>query len=94
MPTLTDSATPDRTTPEPAIDAPPEAELGQSEDNAELQKLLGQLSANKQEVIRLKFQEGMSYRQISDVTGLTVSNVGYLLHTALAELRAEMEREA
>lgn len=49
--------------------------------------LLTDLSENQQEVIRLKFQAGMSYREISKVTGLSESNVGFLLHTAIKTLR-------
>jgi RNA polymerase sigma factor (sigma-70 family) len=50
-------------------------------------KLLEGLSANQQAVIRLKFQSGLSYREISEVTGLTVSNVGFLLHRGLKTIR-------
>ena len=45
------------------------------------------LTPNQQEVMRLKFQAGLSYREISEVTGLTVGNVGFLLHTAIARVR-------
>lgn len=48
------------------------------------------LSANQQEVVRLKFQHGMSYKQISQVTKLSVTNVGFLLHTALKMLRQKL----
>jgi len=57
------------------------------ENGQDVLRLLAALPANQQEVVRLKFQAGLSYRQISDVTGLSVSNVGFLLHTALARLR-------
>jgi RNA polymerase sigma factor (sigma-70 family) len=52
------------------------------------------LSANQQEVVRLKFQHGMSYKQISEVTSLTVTNVGFLLHTALKSLRESLGEAA
>lgn len=45
------------------------------------------LPQNQREVVRLKFQAGLSYKEISAVTGLTVSNVGYLLHHAIKALR-------
>lgn len=48
---------------------------------------LATLPGNQQEVLRLKFQQGLSYRDISEVTQLTVSNVGYLIHTGLRRLR-------
>ena len=53
---------------------------------------LNRLPPNQQEVVRLKFQEGFSYKEIADITRLSVGNVGFLLHTALAALRREMTR--
>jgi RNA polymerase sigma-70 factor (ECF subfamily) len=38
-------------------------------------------------VIRLKFQNGFSYKQIAGITGLSVSNVGFLIHTGIQALR-------
>ena len=49
---------------------------------------LDRLSENQREVIRLKFQQGLSYNEISEVTGLTSGNVGFLLHTGLKRLRS------
>lgn len=54
--------------------------------------LLDRLPENQQETIRLKFQSGLSYREISEITGLTVSHVGVLIHTGLKTLRAKMCR--
>ena len=51
------------------------------------------LSPNQQEVLRLKFQHDLSYQQIAEITGLSVGNVGFLLHTALKKLRHRLERE-
>lgn len=53
---------------------------------------LEQLPVNQREVVRLKFQGQMSYEEISQVTALSVGNVGFLLHTALKTLRRRMER--
>lgn len=52
--------------------------------------VLGRLPDKQQEVVRLKFQAGLSYREIAAVTGLSVTNVGYLLHVALKKVREEM----
>ena len=49
---------------------------------------LERLSDNQKEVIRLKFQQDLSYREISAATGLGTGNVGFLLHTGLKRLRA------
>jgi RNA polymerase sigma-70 factor (ECF subfamily) len=54
--------------------------------NAILQ-MIEKLPANQQEVVRLKFQNGFSYKEISRITSLSVSNVGFLLHTAVKSLR-------
>ena len=36
---------------------------------------------------RLRLQAGLSYREIAEVTGLTVGNVGFHLHEAVRNLR-------
>jgi len=51
---------------------------------------LGLLTANQREVMRLRFQGGLSYQEIGQVTGLSVSNVGVQLHTALLRLRRSL----
>lgn len=45
------------------------------------------LSTNQREVIRLRFEANLSYREISGITGLGEGNVGFLLHTGLKKLR-------
>ncbi len=52
--------------------------------------IIDMLPENQQEVIRLKFQDALSYKEISEVTGLSVSNVGYLLHTAIKAIRLRL----
>ncbi len=69
-------------------------EMLASQDAAEwLLKLLDALTPNQREVIRLKFQSDLSYKEISDITGLSVTNVGFILHVGLKKLRALL-REA
>lgn len=71
----------------------PEARPGRSLEQAELQaavlQLIERLPANQQEVVRLKFQNGFSYKEISRITEHSVGNVGFLIHTAVSRLRAE-----
>ncbi|MDR2512234.1 MAG: sigma-70 family RNA polymerase sigma factor [Puniceicoccales bacterium] len=52
-----------------------------------LQRQVETLPARQRELLRLKFQGGLSYKEIANTTGLTVTNVGFILHTALATLR-------
>lgn len=61
--------------------------------SSEVLRLLETLPENQQEVVRLKFQNGLSYREISEITGLSVSNVGYLLHAAIQTLRRKLIAE-
>lgn len=71
--------------------APPPAELAEKRvTHAQVQQLIQGLSPKQQEVLRLKFQGGLSYKEISDVTGLTPGNVGVILHTAVKALRGKM----
>ncbi|MCP5524263.1 MAG: RNA polymerase sigma factor [Verrucomicrobiales bacterium] len=51
------------------------------------------LPANQREVVHLKFADGLSYREISELTGLSVGNVGFLLHNALNQLRRRIARQ-
>lgn len=56
----------------------------------DVMRFLERLPDNQREVIRLKFQQGLSYKEISKTTGLSVSNVGFLLHMGLKRLRKLM----
>jgi RNA polymerase sigma-70 factor (ECF subfamily) len=73
----------------PAADARPGHGLEQRETHAALLQLIERLPRNQQEVVRLKFQNGFSYKEISRITELSVGNVGFLIHTAVARLRTE-----
>jgi RNA polymerase sigma-70 factor (ECF subfamily) len=68
----------------------PASALEAEETNAALLRLIGHLPPNQQEVIRLKFQNGFSYKEISRITTLSIGNVGFLIHTAVTRLRREL----
>ena len=74
------------TTAEPA----PAQTLERAEQHAAVLRLIGRLPHNQQEVVRLKFQNGFSYQEISRITALSVGNVGFILHTAIKTLRQEL----
>ncbi len=75
-----------------ASDDPSPSTLAErSETGSEVLKALETLPENQQEVIRLKFQNGLSYREISRVTNLSVTNVGYLIHAGIKTLRQKMK---
>ena len=52
--------------------------------------LLDTLPTNQKDVIRLKFQNGFSYQEISRISGHSVSNVGFLIHTGMKTLRSRL----
>lgn len=53
---------------------------------------LHRLPANQRDVLVLKVQEGKSYREISEITGLTTSNIGYLIHHGLKRLSRDLRK--
>lgn len=73
-------------------ETPPD-ELAEQRDTAkEVFAWLDRLPANQQEVIRLKFQNGLKYKQIAEITGLTATNVGFLIHKGMKALRERAAR--
>ena len=68
----------------------PGADLQRRETVGRVLAELEDLPPRQQEVINLKFQEGLSYKEISGITQLTVSHVGVLLHNGLKTLRVRM----
>jgi RNA polymerase sigma-70 factor (ECF subfamily) len=72
-----------------SADPRPGRTLERAETQEALLSLIGRLPPNQQEVIRLKFQNGFSYKEISRITTLSVSHVGVLIHNAVLRLRAE-----
>jgi RNA polymerase sigma-70 factor (ECF subfamily) len=72
----------------PLVDPQGAAELAETAGRASA--LLGRLPENQREVIRLRIQNGLSYREISGVTGLSVSNVGFLIHQGISRIRQQL----
>lgn len=72
-----------------ATDPRPGEALERAETQNTLLQLIDRLPPKQQDVIRLKFQNGFSYKEISRITALSVTNVGFLIHTAVARLRRE-----
>lgn len=55
-----------------------------------LRSTLDDLSETDRRIIELKYYQGLKYSQISEQTGLTVSNVGYRLHHILKFLAVKL----
>jgi RNA polymerase sigma-70 factor (ECF subfamily) len=78
---------------EPMGDAEPvgetlEATVLRRADFARLRALVGELPERSRELLALKYGAGVTNRDIASVTGLSESNVGTILHRAVATLRA------
>ena len=59
------------------------------ETTSRVLQALETLPPNQQDVLRLKFQGGLSYKDIAQATHLSVTNVGFLIHTGLKTLREQ-----
>src|SRR5688572_28430122 len=68
--------------------------LDQKHTVSQIFDLIEKLPKNQREVIYLKFQCDLSYKEISDITKLPVSNIGFLIHTAVRAIREQMVPEA
>ncbi|MDA2926674.1 sigma-70 family RNA polymerase sigma factor [Acidobacteria bacterium AH-259-G07] len=79
---------------QPTQEPEPSKVLEQKEQLSQVLRILETLPSNQQEVIRLKFQSGLSYREISHVTELSVSNVGFLIHTGLKTVRQKLNAQS
>ena len=89
--TPVDSATLDATASR--SDAPDTSADARAESRDQLSRARAEVStrpAAVQEVIRLKFTHGLSYREIAEVTGLTVSHVGVRIHEGMTVLRRRL----
>jgi RNA polymerase sigma-70 factor (ECF subfamily) len=74
--------------------APPLAVAAErKQQSTRVRDLLETLPDAHREVIRLKFQDDLSYKKISEITGHSVANVGYLIHTAVGKLREGLRRD-
>jgi RNA polymerase sigma-70 factor (ECF subfamily) len=80
-----------RTTPldavaEPMADADPAAESGDADDARRVRRALAELSADRRQVLVLRFVDGLSAREIGSVLGRSEGAVRVLQHRALREL--------
>jgi len=70
----------------------PDEQIVRSEGIGLVRLILETLDERSRELIRLKFTENLSYKEISERTGLKTGNIGYLLHHALKSMADELAR--
>ncbi len=78
----------------PAGTLTPAAAAEKAELADQIIQLIATLPEKQAEVIRLRFEQGLSYKSIASLTGLTVSYVGFLLHEGLKSVRAKAGAQA
>jgi RNA polymerase sigma-70 factor (ECF subfamily) len=71
---------------------PPDEQIARSEGLGLVRLSLERLDERSRELIRLKFTENLSYKEIGERTGLKSGHVGYLLHHALKSMAVELAR--
>ncbi len=76
----------------PSFDPDPSENADSNELHDQIWELVEGLRPNQREVIRLKFQHDCSYQQIAEITGLSVGNVGFIMHMAIKKLRERLQR--
>ena len=76
----------------PADSADPHEAAEQAEAVGLAQRELLRLPESQREVIRLKLQDGFSYREIAEITGKSVTNVGFLIHRGISTIRDRLKQ--
>jgi len=76
-----------------SVDAPDKA-AQQNEQVNRVMHFMERLSENQRTVITMKFQQGLSYAEIAEKTGLTSGNIGFLIHNGLKRLRELLPNES
>ncbi len=71
----------------------PDAQVEHDERAGLMRVCIERLEPRAQALVRLKFIENLSYKQIAQRMGMTVSHVGYSLHHALKSLEIELNKE-
>jgi len=82
------TAGPDTADPQPL----PDEQIARWEGIGLVRLSLETLDDRSRELVRLKFNEELSYKEISTRTGLNIGHVGYLLHHALKAIADELAR--
>lgn len=70
----------------------PDEQIARWEGIGLVRLVLETLDKRSRELIELRFNEDLSYKDISARTGLTVGHVGYILHHALKSMAVELDK--
>ena len=73
-------------------DSLPNEKLEAKQIGEHLMKNIDKMPEKYKEILRLKFQEELSYKEMAEITGHTVNHIGVLLHQAILHLRKAVEK--
>jgi len=76
--------------PDGSGDETPEELILRIETAGVLRQTIDSLAEQDRKLVELKYFRGRSYKQISEMTGLSVGNVGYRLHHILKQLAGRL----
>jgi RNA polymerase sigma-70 factor (ECF subfamily) len=68
-----------------------DVEISRGEVRERVRVEIDALKPRLRELMLLKVGEGKSYREIAEITGLSVTNVGYLIHQAMRTLKFRLK---
>ena len=71
-------------------DLQPTAPLESAERRQVTRDAIDHLPPRQKEVLLLRIEAGKSYREIAEITGLSPTNVGYILHNTMKELSTRL----
>jgi RNA polymerase sigma-70 factor (ECF subfamily) len=74
-------------------DSGPVAKLERAENLSRVGAAMAALPRKQREVLRLKVEAGLSYKDIAEVMNLTVGNVGFILHKAITRVRESLTEQ-
>ncbi len=72
----------------------PDSTLEKKDAMTLIRKKLMTLEPRDREVVLLKIEHGRSYKEIAEIMGISVTNVGFILHTAIKKLAKDLNAEA
>ncbi|MFV0337029.1 MAG: RNA polymerase sigma factor [Chthoniobacterales bacterium] len=72
---------------EQITDQTPADQASNKDESQQLQKLICRLPEKQRELLKLKFEAGLSYKEMAETMNMSVSHIGVTLHEAIQTLR-------
>ena len=74
-----------------AVNRQPQEVVVKNEENRALLTAMSKLKEQERQILAMKFATDLKHEEIATVMGISVSNVGVIVHRALKKLRERME---